>query len=63
MCHVVSDEKPVDNGPIEPRIIDDAPVDPYPLPDGFAWCNVDMNDVSQVSSYERNKVDHDLDQS
>jgi len=46
--HFILDEKPVDNGPIEPKTINDVPADPYPLPDAFAWCNVDMNDDKQV---------------
>ena len=32
------------SGPIETKSIKDISKEPYPLPSGFVWCDVDLND-------------------
>jgi hypothetical protein len=41
-------DKPADHAEIEKKTIEQVMKDPYPLPGGYEWCSVDMNDKKQV---------------
>lgn len=57
------DENPEENAPIEVKTVAEVRAEPYKLPAGFAWCEVDMGEPAQAKeAYDllnRNYVEDD----
>ncbi len=48
VVHLAKDKGAPKEGVIESQKVEEVPAMPYPLPEGFEWCNVNLTDNKEM---------------